>query len=233
MSRSIIPSIRSNDFEETIAKYERVIVDFYSDFCAPCSALSSALEELIPEYPESYYFKIDIEEASELADDMDVQAIPCLMFFNDGKIKKQVIGYLGPEKLENDIRSFLGYETNDLSDTFADGELWDLDDSDAVDMIQNVRLSVLYFIGSEKTGSGSLKRNLKMLANEFEGMIFFGMLESVDSPATRNRLRIPRKQHVILFLQDGLPKSRLIGKAGMRELRTEIARLLSQKYQES
>ncbi|MDF1541485.1 MAG: hypothetical protein P1Q69_21480, partial [Candidatus Thorarchaeota archaeon] len=103
----------------------------------------------------------------------------------------------------------------------------ELDDTDTFDILDNADYTVLLFVGSDNFRVGSQKQNMKKLAAEFHGKVFFGIVDSIDSPSIRSHLKIPRKQHVTTFIHKGSVVERRIGKIGMKELRQGISELVN------
>ena len=224
-----IPTIGLARLAEVIDSNDRVVLDISSEYCTPCSVLGSSLNEIAPHYPEVQFFKIDIEKTPEVADRYDVEAVPFLVFMKDGRVAKKVIGYLGQEKLENDLLRFLGRPTRDLTEVFADGGLWDLDDSDAFEVIENTDHIVLFFQGTDSSDSSSYRKRLRKLAKEFQRGVFFGALRAEDSVLIRKNLRIPRKQGVLVYLHQGVVLRRRLSKVSIRELRQDVVELAGRR----
>ena len=57
------------------------IVDFYADWCGPCKAIAPTLEEIAKEYAgQLYIYKVNVDEAPEIADAFNIRGIPTLLF---------------------------------------------------------------------------------------------------------------------------------------------------------
>ena len=57
------------------------IVDFYADWCAPCRAIAPYLEEIAKEYDgQLYIYKVNVDEAPEVANAFNIVGIPTLLF---------------------------------------------------------------------------------------------------------------------------------------------------------
>lgn len=96
--------LKNEDELNEILEYEngKVIIDFYADWCGPCQMLSPILEEINKEGDVSVY-KINIDEASDLAAKYGVMSIPTLMFFNN---KKHISTLLGLRRKEDLLAVF-------------------------------------------------------------------------------------------------------------------------------
>jgi thioredoxin len=57
------------------------IIDFYADWCGPCKAVASVLEELSEQYKdEVVIYKVDTDKEAELSSLFAIQSIPTLLF---------------------------------------------------------------------------------------------------------------------------------------------------------
>lgn len=84
------------------------IVDFYADWCAPCKMIAPSLEEIAAAYGDKIYvYKINVDEAHEIAEAFNISAIPTLLFIPmEGKAYKN-IGYIEKEQIEKLISEHL------------------------------------------------------------------------------------------------------------------------------
>lgn len=78
------------------------IIDFYTDWCAPCKTLSPILEELSIELGVEIN-KINIDENDEVAEFYNVRSIPTLIFIKDNLEVGRHIGMIQKEKLKEKI----------------------------------------------------------------------------------------------------------------------------------
>lgn len=78
---------------------DRVLVDFYADWCGPCRMLGPVLEKI----NDVDIIKVNVDEAGELAKKYGVMSIPCVILFESGKEIKRNVGFMNEEK----VRDFL------------------------------------------------------------------------------------------------------------------------------
>jgi thioredoxin 2 len=70
-----------------------VVVDFWADWCGPCKAMAPAFERVAAELePEIRFLKVDTEAERELAARYNIQSIPMLILFRNGRIAAQRAG---------------------------------------------------------------------------------------------------------------------------------------------
>ena len=100
-----VTEISSNEFENKVLKSDKkVLVDFYADWCGPCQMLSPLVEEVAKENSKVSFFKVNVDDNSELSDEYGVMYIPTLIVFEKGKEKARSTGYVGKAKIEELIK---------------------------------------------------------------------------------------------------------------------------------
>ncbi|MGN1358340.1 MAG: thioredoxin [Bacilli bacterium] len=87
--------LEKQNFKELIK--EKVLVDFYANWCGPCKMLSPILERTDSELK---VIKVDVDSFEDLAREYGVMSIPTLILFENGKELKRNIGFISEEQLE-------------------------------------------------------------------------------------------------------------------------------------
>ena len=84
-----------------------VVADFYATWCGPCRMLSPMLDKLAGGYSDKIKFvKINVDESPGLAQNFQVQAIPTLIFFKDGKVADRLTGLPEEADLKTKLEKF-------------------------------------------------------------------------------------------------------------------------------
>jgi len=74
------------NFETIINDSKPVIVDFHALWCGPCKVQSPILKELAAELGEKVrVIKIDVDQNNTLASQYQIQSVPTLIVFKNGK----------------------------------------------------------------------------------------------------------------------------------------------------
>lgn len=90
---------------EELVKEGISVVDFFATWCGPCKMLSPVLEELAKEKSEIRFIKVDIDQQENLARQYGVMSVPTLLFFKDGVLVGQSVGFLPKEVLKQKIEA--------------------------------------------------------------------------------------------------------------------------------
>ncbi len=97
---AVISITKDNFQQEVVASSQTVLVDFWATWCGPCQMMGPILEELATKHPEIKVGKINVDEQPELAMQFQIDAIPALMVFKEGKAVAQTVGLQPVENLE-------------------------------------------------------------------------------------------------------------------------------------
>ena len=100
----MVKEIKENEFESVVLNSkERVLVDFYANWCGPCKMLRPILDSIASERSDSKIVSINVDEASDLSSKYGIISIPCLILFQDGKEINRSVGL----KSKSDIESMI------------------------------------------------------------------------------------------------------------------------------
>jgi len=86
-----------------------VIVDFWAQWCAPCSMIAPMVEQIGKKHEGKIKVgKLNVDENPLTAGKYQVMAIPTLLLFNGGKLVDRVVGVVPKkilvEKVENILK---------------------------------------------------------------------------------------------------------------------------------
>lgn len=99
-----IIKVSKENFKEAIESNELIVLDFWAAWCGPCRMLGSVLEELTETNPEIVFGKINVDEEGELASEFKIRSIPQIYIVKNGKIVKNISGYVTGEVLLKEIK---------------------------------------------------------------------------------------------------------------------------------
>jgi len=94
--------------EEVLESNLPVLVDFWAEWCAPCKMLSPVLEEVAKEYVGKIKVgKINVDENQKIPTEYGIMSIPTLIFFKNGQVQEQIVGFLNQTQLKRKIEDNL------------------------------------------------------------------------------------------------------------------------------
>ncbi|WP_027719327.1 thioredoxin [Desulfovirgula thermocuniculi] len=98
----------SNFEEEVLKSAQPVLVDFWAPWCGPCRSMSPIIEELSGEFAgRAKVVKVNVDENRDLAARFGVMSIPTLVFFKDGRVVDQIVGFTPKGVLAKKLESLL------------------------------------------------------------------------------------------------------------------------------
>ncbi|MBR6219939.1 MAG: thioredoxin [Clostridia bacterium] len=85
---------------EKLAENHLTLVDFWATWCGPCRMIAPIVEELAGETQDVAFGKVNVDEESEAAVALGIQAIPTLILFKDGQPVDKAVGVQSKEALK-------------------------------------------------------------------------------------------------------------------------------------
>ena len=90
------------EFNEVIKK-DKVVIDFYAEWCGPCKMLSPILDKVSQELNLDTY-KVNVDEVEEVARQYGIMSIPTVMIFEKGKMAKKNVGFMDDAELREFVK---------------------------------------------------------------------------------------------------------------------------------
>jgi thioredoxin 1 len=94
--------ITLDNFQGTVLENEKpVLVDFWAEWCGPCRMVAPVVEQIAKERSDTLVVgKLNVDEASAIAQRYNVQGIPFLGLFENGQLARHAVGAMPKAQLE-------------------------------------------------------------------------------------------------------------------------------------
>jgi thioredoxin 1 len=105
----IFTQITEENFDEKVAKAEQVVLAlFYKEGSNSCDIQVPELEAINKEYQERITFaRVNVDEQPQLIQTWQVDAVPTLIFFREGKEIYRIKGIMMRDKLRRQLNGVL------------------------------------------------------------------------------------------------------------------------------
>jgi thioredoxin len=105
----MVEELNSQNFEAAVKGSKNVIVDFWAPWCGPCRLVGPNVEKLAEIYAGKLkVYKVNVDDAPELAQHFGIMGIPAIMFFQDGQLKDKVVGAMPLPGLQKFVDKNIG-----------------------------------------------------------------------------------------------------------------------------
>ena len=94
--------LNDQNFSQEIKKTEKpILVDFWAEWCLPCRLISPILEKIAGEFKEKINFaKVNLEESPGISQEYNIDQIPTVILFKEGKPKSFFVGMQPEENIK-------------------------------------------------------------------------------------------------------------------------------------
>ncbi|WP_044748594.1 thioredoxin family protein [Bacillus alveayuensis] len=100
-------SLTLEQIDEAIEHGDVVCVYLYTPICGTCQLAGRMLEIVKELFPHIKFCKTDINYIPERAVEWNIESVPCLLIFCNGKLEKKIYAFHSVPYLYETIKSFL------------------------------------------------------------------------------------------------------------------------------
>lgn len=97
----------SNFKSEVLNSQKPILVDFFATWCGPCQMLGPILEKISSSRADFDIAKINIDESQDLALEYEIEVVPTMVIFNQGKPVEIMTGLMNAEEIASRMNKYL------------------------------------------------------------------------------------------------------------------------------
>ncbi|CZT14767.1 related to Thioredoxin-1 [Ramularia collo-cygni] len=90
------------EWDSAMSEKGVAIVDFFAVWCGPCKVIAPKIVEFSDKHTNVRFYKLDVDEVPEVAQEVGVRAMPTFMIYKDGEKINEVVG-ANPPAVESAI----------------------------------------------------------------------------------------------------------------------------------
>ena len=95
-------------FEKMVESNPVLVVDFWAAWCGPCRMVAPVIDQLAKEYAGRVTFgKLNVDENPVVANTFQIQSIPSLLVFKNGKLVDGLVGAAPKQMIESRFTRYL------------------------------------------------------------------------------------------------------------------------------
>ena len=100
--------ISGKELQEKINNGEKIIVDFFANWCNPCSMMKPVFERVASNNDtEVQMYTMDIDQNRDYAQTLGIRSIPTVKLFSNGNVTDTVVGVMNEEKIKSLINNLI------------------------------------------------------------------------------------------------------------------------------
>ena len=106
--KTLIEVNESNFQEEVLDSPLSVLVDMWAPWCMPCRMVAPAVEKIAQDNNAKLKVcKLNVDDNQNIAVRYNIQGIPALLIFKDGKEYDRIVGAVPPQAIQSKLDKIL------------------------------------------------------------------------------------------------------------------------------
>ena len=100
--------ITAKELQEKINNGEKIIVEFWAEWCGPCRMMKPVFERVASNNDtEVQMYTMDIDQNRDYAQTLGIRSIPTIKLFSNGNVTDTVVGVMNEEKIKSLVNNLI------------------------------------------------------------------------------------------------------------------------------
>jgi len=82
----------SSEFKRAMGEKGLMVLDCFATWCGPCKVIAPQVVKFSHQYPNAMFYKLDVDEVPDVAQELGIRAMPTFLLFKDGEKVAEVVG---------------------------------------------------------------------------------------------------------------------------------------------
>ncbi len=109
IAKDPVPEVTHHELDDVLKKNNVVFLFFTAEWCGPCISFLETFRSVAIELsrPGVFFGRVDVDKSYSIAERYNVEKIPSILVFVNGKIVDVIVGSLGKESLKKRLEAFI------------------------------------------------------------------------------------------------------------------------------
>lgn len=109
MSENKLLEVNEDNFQKEVLESSLpVLVDMWAPWCMPCKMVAPAVEKIAKDNSDKLRVcKLNVDDNQSIAVNHNIQGIPALLIFKDGKEVDRIVGAVSPQAIQSKLDNIL------------------------------------------------------------------------------------------------------------------------------
>jgi len=100
--------ISGKELQEKISNNEKVIVEFWAEWCGPCRMMKPVFERAESNNDtEVQMYTMDIDQNRDYVQTLGIRSIPAVKVFSNGNVTDTFVGVMNEEKIKSLVNNLI------------------------------------------------------------------------------------------------------------------------------
>lgn len=100
--------ITAKELQERINNGDKIMVDFWANWCGPCRMLKPIFEKVSSENTtEVQMYTMDVDTNRDIAVSLGIRSVPTVKVFNEGRVVDTKVGVIQEEELKQMAKNLI------------------------------------------------------------------------------------------------------------------------------